>query len=75
MSLLGLLNLLLTLARQLTTYMHDKQLLEAGQAQEIDAGLERTLNEVDRIRAAKSRVLHDPGSVFDDPDNRDRNGP
>lgn len=72
MNLLSLLKLLLTLADKLTGYMRDRQLLEAGQSQVIAANLTKVLDEVEKARAAKSAVKHDAGSVFDDPDNRDK---
>lgn len=71
MTLFGLLKLLLSLAGSLTSYMREKQLLEAGHVQAIAANLTRTLDEIEKARIAKSAVKHDAGSVFDDPDNRD----
>jgi len=71
MNLLGFLKLLFTFANKLATYLHERQLLDAGQAKQLSADLMETLNAIQRSKDAKSAVMHDPDSVRSDPDNRD----
>lgn len=71
---LGLLRLLLSLTTALADYLRQKQLLDAGAAQETISNLRRAWDALARARAAVGAVVDDPGVVRDDPDNRDKAG-
>lgn len=67
-----MLKVLFQLANTLTQYLHDKQLLDAGQAMQLSNDLRGTLNEIQRAHEAKLAVKSDADSVRNDLDNRDR---
>lgn len=71
MAWLALLKLLLSIADQLTSYLHDKQLMDAGEAKAVAASLKGALDATARAVAARNAVSDDPNSVSNDPDNRD----
>lgn len=71
MAWLALLKLLLSLADQLTGYLHDNQLMDAGEAKAIAASLKGALDATSRAVAARNAVSDDANSVSNDPDNRD----
>lgn len=69
MNWLALLKAVLSIADYLVKYCHDKQLLDAGQAQEIARNNEESLNHIRAALDARSA----PGvPETSDPDNRDK---
>lgn len=71
---LGVLKLILTLADKLTGYLHDNQLMDAGEAKVVAASLQGAFDATQRAMAARNAVRDDVNSVRDDPDNRDNHG-
>ncbi len=71
MAWLGVLKVLLSLSNTLMTYLHDKQLLDAGMAQQLSADLRGTLDAIQKAHDARANVRDDADSVRNDPDNID----
>jgi hypothetical protein len=68
---INLIRLLLSAVDSLIRYARDRQLIEAGEARAALEGANAALDAINRARAARAAVQHDPDSVRDDPDNRD----
>lgn len=70
MTILGLLQALLSLANVVATFMHDRQLLDAGAAKATLAGIRSAQDAVVRATAARDRVSADlqqrPDKLRDD---------
>lgn len=71
MTWLTVLKLILTLASQLTSYLHDQKMMDAGEAKATLAGLRSAQDATQRAMAARDAVRDDPVSVRNDPNNRD----
>jgi len=56
MGWVGVLKLLLSLADQLASFMHDKQLMDAGAAKAVSASLKGALDEIQKATEARDRV-------------------
>ena len=69
--MLGLIKALLSMADGLTRYARQRQLIDAGAAQQALEGANAALAAIDRGTRARTAVRHDAASVRDDPDNRD----
>ena len=69
--MLGLIKALLSMADGLTRYARQRQLIDAGAAQQALEGANAALDAIDRGTRARDAVRHDAASVRDDPDNRD----
>lgn len=74
MTWLAVLKFLLSLADNLTQYLRDKQLMDAGEAKVTSANLKDALDATARAIAARNAVRDDPNSILHDPDNRDTKG-
>lgn len=72
MSILSLINALLSLAGAALKYAADKQLMDAGAAQSAAKGLLEAMDAVETAKRARAAVRHDHASVSNDPFNRDR---
>jgi len=68
---LSILNGLLSLASALASFLHDKQLMDAGAAKAVSASLQEAMNVTKKALAARDAVSDDPDSVQHDKDNRD----
>ena len=71
-NLLVLLKVLLSLADGLTSYLREKNLMDAGAAKVTSTNLKGALDAVKKAQDAKSALRHDPDSLLNDPHNRDR---
>jgi len=69
---LGILKLFLTLTDNLVSFMHDKQLMDAGEAKAVSGLLKGAMDATQKAMAARNAVRDDAGSITSDPDNRDR---
>lgn len=71
MSWLALLKAVLGFARALTTYMNNKQLMDAGEAKAIARQLDSSLNALQRAKDARKRAVaeYDTNGVRDDDPN------
>jgi hypothetical protein len=69
MGVLAILRAVLSLASALMGYVRDRQLMDAGEAKQLSAGLQESLDAISRAKRARQSV--DPDGVPDDPDNRD----
>ncbi len=67
----GLLQALLTAVGAFTSWLHDRQLIEAGAAQEALRGIRSAQDAIGRARAARDAVRDDAASISADQDNRD----
>jgi hypothetical protein len=63
---------LIGLIGSFTSFLRDRNLIETGEAQAINAALKGALDNVAKAQSARAAVRNDPGSVSGDPDNRDR---
>lgn len=70
-SLLGLASGLVKLLRLIFESRLIEKHMAAGEARAIARGLRETNERIDKARAARRAVKHDPGSVREDPRNRD----
>jgi alpha-glucuronidase len=73
MTYIALLNLLLSLASSVAKYVSDKQLMEAGSAQEISRNLEASLNVMEKARKARDSAVADFDKRGGVPDDKDPN--
>lgn len=69
--MLGLIKLLLSVVSQLSRYAADRQLINAGEAKAINAGIAEADDAIERARRAAAGVDHSRDGVHSDPDNRD----
>lgn len=71
--LLGILKALLTLASSLAGYLHDRQLLKAGEYKAIARSNEEAINAIKAAMEARSGVSDDPSpdELLNDRGNRD----
>lgn len=69
--MIGFVRALLAAVSSITTWMRDRQLIEAGEAQATLEGVERAQQAMRRARAARRNVDHDIDSVLRDRNNRD----
>jgi hypothetical protein len=73
MNWLAILRALLGLASSLTTYLQNKQLIEAGEAQAIVEGLKNAQDAITRARKARRDAVADFDKHDGMPDNNDPN--
>lgn len=71
MSWFSILKLVLEITGSLTSWLQNKKLLDAGQAQILAELLKKNLKNVEKVSAARDAVNTSPDSVRDDPFNRD----
>lgn len=71
MSWFSILKLVLEITGSLTSWLQNKKLLDAGQAQVLAELLKKNLENVEKATAARDAVNTSPDSVRDDPFNRD----
>jgi hypothetical protein len=67
----SILRLVLGVASKLAGYVKDKQLIDAGRAEQAAQSLEAAHAAIRDAQRARRNVSHDPRSVSDDPYNRD----
>jgi len=70
-SILAILQALLSIAGTLSEYAKNKKLMDAGAATSVAEGLKNAMGAVEKARALRDSVKHDADSVRNDPDNRD----
>lgn len=75
MSWVAVLKALLIVADRVASIIHDKQLLDAGAADEALRSIKGAQDAIGRARAARDAVRDDSDSVRNDPDNIDNDKP
>lgn len=73
MNWLAILRALLGLANSLTSYLQEKQLIEAGEAQAIAEGLKNAQDAISKARKARRNALNDFDRRNGVPDDDDPN--
>lgn len=73
MNWLALLRALLGLANSLTAYLHDRQLIEAGEAQAIYEGLRNAQEAINKARRARTAAVREFDKRDGMPDDEDPN--
>lgn len=63
---------LVDIARSIFRYLERQGFIDEGRAQLVAEQARNMENEVFKARVADAAVAHDPDSVQNDPDNRDR---
>ncbi|MEK9751597.1 MAG: hypothetical protein VW338_00075 [Rhodospirillaceae bacterium] len=71
MSILGILQAVLSLANTLMGYVSDRNLMDAGEAKSVAKGLSDAMDAIHRAKRARASVNMDADSLRDDPNNRD----
>lgn len=69
--MLGLIKALLSIASSLSEYAQQRQLIDAGEAKALLRGIKDADEAIARAARIRAGVDHSPGSVRDDPNNRD----
>lgn len=72
MTILSLIQALLSLAGVVMKYASDKQLMDAGASKAAAESLLGAIDAIELAKRARAGVKHDPDSVVLDPNNRDR---